>query len=323
MARYEVRPFDADALDDAGRILSERHRHQRRSIFALDRKFEMPATAREQVAALLEKPGASGSIVAMHGRAIAFVLGTRRADSVWGPNVWIEDAGSGGTDVEALREAYAAAAGPWVEEGRTRHYAVVPATDTQALEAWFSLSFGKQQVHALREPVWREFEPALAVGLTVRRATHDDFPALAEVDVSLPTHQTGTAVFSMLTVPTVDEALADLEQDFDDPAYATFVAEYEGKVIGAAIGCSLELSPGHTPIMRPRSCGFLGFASVLPEGRGLGAGRALGETVMCWSRDEGYEWMATDWRSTNLEANRAWTALGFKPSFQRLHRSIT
>jgi len=44
--------------------------------------------------------------------------------------------------------------------------------------------------------------------------------------------------------------------------------------------------------------------------------------VMCWSRDEGYEWVATDWRSTNLLANRNWTALGFKPSFHRLHRAI-
>ncbi len=322
MARYEVRPFTAEALDDAGRILSERHRHQRRSIFALDRKYETAATAREQVAALFDKSSSSGAIVAMHGRAIAYVLGTRRPESVWGPNVWVEDAGSGGTDVEAIREAYAAAAAQWVEDGRTSHYVVVPATDTQALEAWFSLSFGKQQVHALREPVWREFEPALSPGLSVRRATRDDFPALAEIDVSLPQHQAGTAVFTTLPVPTVEEALADLESDFDDPAYATFVAVHDGRVVGAAIGCSLDLSPGHTGLMRPRSCGFLGFASVLPEARGLGAGRALGETIMCWSRDEGYEWVATDWRSTNLAAARTWTALGFKPSFHRLHRAI-
>src|SRR6187551_2184750 len=98
MARYEVRPLSASDLDDAGRILSERHRHQRRGIFALDRKYETPATAREQVAALFDKPSASGAIVALHGRATAFVLGARRAESVWGPNVWIEDAGSGGTD---------------------------------------------------------------------------------------------------------------------------------------------------------------------------------------------------------------------------------
>ena len=146
--------------------------------------------------------------------------------------------------------------------------------------------------------------------------------SLAELDVLLPRHSAGSPVFSRLAIPTVEEALKDLESDFDDPKYATFVAEHDGKVIGAAIGCSLEVSGGHTPMMRPRSCGFLGFASVAVAGRGLGAGRALGETVMCWSRDEGYEWMATDWRSTNLQAARTWTALGFKPSFQRLHRAI-
>ena len=42
-------------------------------------------------------------------------------------------------------------------------------------------------------------------------------------------HQAGTAVFSTLPVPTVEEALADLESDFDDPAYATFVAVHDGR----------------------------------------------------------------------------------------------
>lgn len=322
MARYEVRPFSAEDLGEATRLLTERHRQQRRTIFALDRKYEEAAAAREQVAALLERNAASGAIALVQGRASAFVLGTRRPDSIWGPNVWIEDAGSGGTDAEAIREAYAASAGQWVDEGRTSHFVVVPATEPRVLEAWFSLGFGKQQVHAVREPVWREFVPTLAEGLTVRRATRADLPSLAELDVALPRHQTGSAVFSRLPVPTVEEALADIETDFDNPSYATFVAEFEGRVVGAAIGCSLELSPGHTALMRPRSAGFLGFAAVLPTARGLGVGRALGETVVAWSRDEGYEWVATDWRSTNVQANRSWLALGFKPTFHRLHRAI-
>jgi len=322
MTRYEVRPFGADDLHEATRLLTERHRQQRRTIFALDRKYEEAAAVREQVTALLERSAASGAIALVQGRASAFVLGTRRPDSIWGPNVWIEDAGSAGTDAEALREAYAASAGRWVEEGRTSHFVVVPATEPRVLEAWFSLGFGKQQVHAVREPVWREFVPALAEGLTVRRAARADLPSLAELDVALPRHQTGSAVFSRLPVPTVEEALADIEADFDNPNYATFVAEFEGRVVGAAIGCSLDLSPGHTALMRPRSAGFLGFAAVLPTARGLGVGRALGETVVAWSRDEGYEWVATDWRSTNVQANRSWLALGFKPTFHRLHRAI-
>ena len=100
MARYEVRPFKADALDEAGRLLSERHRHQRRSVFALDRRYEDAPTAREQVEKLFKKKGSSGALVSLHGRGVAYVLGTPRADATWGPNVWIEDAGSAGTDIE-------------------------------------------------------------------------------------------------------------------------------------------------------------------------------------------------------------------------------
>ncbi|MGI8929292.1 MAG: GNAT family N-acetyltransferase [Candidatus Limnocylindrales bacterium] len=322
MVRYEVHAFSADDIDEATRLLTERHRHQRRAIFALDRKYEEAAAAREQLSALLGRSSASGAIAFVQGRASAFVLGGRRPDSTWGPNIWIEDAGSAGTDAEAIREAYAAAAGQWVDEGRTSHFVVVPATEPRVLEAWFSLGFGKQQVHAVREPVWREFVPALGEGVTIRRATRDDIPSLAELDVVLPQHQTGTAVFSRLPIPTVEEALADIEADFDNPSYATFVAEHAGRIVGAAIGCSLELSPGHTPLMRPRSAGFLGFAAVRPSARGLGVGRALGETIIAWSRDEGYEWVATDWRSTNVQANRSWLALGFRPTFYRLHRVI-
>lgn len=322
MTRYEVRAFGADDIDEATRLLTERHRQQRRTIFALDRKYEEAAAAREQVAALLAQDSASGAMVTVLGRAVAYVLGTRRPDSTWGPNAWIEAAGTAGTDAEAIREAYAASARRWVEEGRTSHFVVVPATEPRAIEAWFSLGFGKQHIHALREPVWREFQPTLKEGIMVRRAERSDIPVLAELDRALPQHQQESPVFSRLPPLTIEQVRADIEADFDDPKYATFVAEHEGHVIGAAVACSLDLSPGNTPIMRPRSAGFLGFAAVVPEARGLGAGRALGETVMAWTRDEGYEWVAVDWRSTNLLANRSWTALGFKPTFHRLHRAI-
>ena len=44
--------------------------------------------------------------------------------------------------------------------------------------------------------------------------------------------------------------------------------------------------------------------------------------VLAWAREAGYTSVATDWRSTNLEADGAWRALGFRPTFRRLHRLI-
>ena len=75
-------------------------------------------------------------------------------------------------------------------------------------------------------------------------------------------------------------------------------------------------------MMKPVSAALLGYAATLPDARGLGAAHALTEAYMAWARDEGYEWLVTDWRSTNLEANRTWRAMGFRPHFYRLHRAI-
>jgi GNAT superfamily N-acetyltransferase len=198
----------------------------------------------------------------------------------------------------------------------------VPADDQGLIDGWFSMSFGLQQVHALRDPVGSEFVASIPVGVTVRPAERSDIPALAELELVLPRHTAVAPIFSILPVPKLEATLDELEEDFGDPRFTTLVAEHDGRVIASATACSLELSGTHTPMLRPVSCGFLGYAAVLPDARGRGAGRALGEAVLAWSRDEGYEWVATDWRSTNVEANRTWRAMGFKPSFLRVHRTL-
>ena len=159
-------------------------------------------------------------------------------------------------------------------------------------------------------------------GLTLRLAERRDIPAMGRIDVSLPEHQARSPVFSMQTPPTVEASVADIEADFDDPAFTTFVVEHDGAVVGFAVGCGIEQSSEHRGIVRPDRAGFLGFAAVLPEARGLGAGRVLGEAVLAWSRDAGYPTVVTDWRETNLLSSRAWPRLGFRPTFRRLFRAI-
>ena len=61
---------------------------------------------------------------------------------------------------------------------------------------------------------------------------------------------------------------------------------------------------------------------MLPEARGLGAGRALGEAVSAWAADEGYPSIVTDWRETNLLSSRAWRGLGYRDTFTRVHRLV-
>ena len=62
---------------------------------------------------------------------------------------------------------------------------------------------------------------------------------------------------------------------------------------------------------------------MLPEARGLGAGRAVAEAVIDRARtDPSYDVVVTDWREPNLTSSRAWRALGFRDSFWRLHRLV-
>jgi GNAT superfamily N-acetyltransferase len=235
--------------------------------------------------------------------------------------VWVEPAGHAVQAAEDVRDLYGAAAARWVEEGRTSHYAVAPAGDGALIDAWFRLGFGQQHVYALRE------SPATPITelpgtIEIRRPTRDEIPVLAELELALPAHQHASPVFSPIGPPPLEEAISELEEDFDDPKWATFVAVVDGRVVGSAIGCSLDVSSMHKGIVKPDHAGFLGFAAVLPEARGAGVGRALGTTVLDWAAAEGYPVVVTDWRATNLLSSRTWPRLGYRPTFLRLFRAI-
>ena len=312
-------PFAEEHLDGAAVLLAARHAAGRRVEPALDPRYEEPDAARAEIAALLGRDESSGVVALRDGDVAGYLLGVP-LDPMWGPNMWVESAGHAVTTPELVRDLYAAAAARWVEEGRTSHYAVVPATGPELVDAWFRLGFGHQHVHAIREPL--DEAPVPPEGIVVRRARREDLDALARAELSLAEHQLLSPVFSQAAPPAFEEARAEWDEDFDDPTYTTFVAEQNGTVLGSAIGCAIEVSSLHRSLALPRGAGFLGFAAVLPEHRGLGAGRVLGETVLAWAKEAGYPAVVTDWRMTNLLSSRTWPRLGFRPTFYRLFRAI-
>jgi len=319
----ELDPFAAEHLDDAAQLLSHRHRAQRRVEPGLASQYEDAAVCRAAIASLLDTDGASGAVAFRGGSMVGYLLGAPRG-ALWGPNAWVEGAGHAiaGDEPELIRDLYGFAAARWVAAGIVSHYAVVPATDPAAVDAWFRVGFGQQHVHAIREVPAPGDVFEVPPHLRVRRAERRDIPTLGRLELVLPEHQLLSPVFSGQQLPTLEDATNELEDAFDDPRFTTFVAEHNGLVIGSAVGCSIEESSEHRGIVRPERAGFLGFAAVLPEARGLGAGRALGEAVLAWSRDAGYRTIVTDWRETNLLSSRTWPRLGFRPTFRRLFRAI-
>jgi GNAT superfamily N-acetyltransferase len=321
MPRLEIHSFQPGHLDDAARLLADRHRTQRTVEPSLPAAYEALDVARAAVEELLAPEG-SGSLATRGGAAVGFLLGTPRADTSWGPNVWVEGAGHAVERAEDVRDLYARAAARWVEEGHTSHYCVVPASDPALIDAWFRLGFGQQHVHAVREAPAQQLTK-LPEGVEIRRPTRDDIDALTELELELPAHQGQSPVFSPLRPPPFEEARSEWDEDFDNPVFTTFVAVSGGRVVGSAVGCPISASGMHKGILCPDDAGFLGFAAVLPEARGAGIGTALGTTVLDWAAAEGYGVVVTDWRATNLLSSRTWPKLGWRPTFYRLHRAIT
>jgi GNAT superfamily N-acetyltransferase len=317
-----IRAFEPADLDAAGALLADRHRRHRQAEPLLDPAYETVAAARAEIEKLLADATASAWVAIRDDHLDGYLVSTAKSDATWGGNVWIEPAGHAATDGATIRALYRVAADAWAAQQRFNHHVLVPASDAMLVDAWFSLDFGQQHLHAVREVPAPDFGVVPSSELVIRRAARDDIPVLAELELVLPRHMAGAPVFSTLAIQPVEEIVAELDADFDNPKYTWLVAEHEGTVVGDAIGLSLEHSPGNSSLIRPASAGFLGYAAVLPEARGLGVGKALGQAIMAWSRDAGYGAVATDWRSANIEADRSWRGLGFRPTFRRLHRFI-
>ncbi len=318
-----IRPDDLPAL---ARALAERHRTHRAAQPLLDERWTDPAAVEPVLAELLGRAGASGAMVrdgdGVGDEVMAFVLGAPRPSPVWGPNVWIEVGGHAARDPEALREAYAEAAPHWVVEGWTAHYAVVPAHDPAIIDAWFRLGFGQQQVHAVRPTPDPGTLAPVPEGVRLRRAERSDVRDLAELELLLPAHQALAPTFSAGEVPSLDETVAEWEEDIDSEQYASWVVDLDGRIMGSVVACSLSVSREHVGLAAPPGAGYLGVVVVRPEARGRGLGRVLGEQAFRWAAEQGYTCVVTDWRATNLQSSRAWTGLGFVPTFLRLHRHL-
>jgi GNAT superfamily N-acetyltransferase len=288
----------------------------------LDPSFETVEGARGAIETALTADLAAGVLARRGDEIVGFMIGQQKDPALWGPNAWVESAGHAATEPAIVRDLYAVLAEQWVAEGRTSHSILVPASDTDLVGAWFSLSFGQQHVHAVRDVPDAAFGVVPTSELIIRRATREDLEPVAQLELVLPEHLHRAPVFSKIAIDPIEAVRAEVDADLDDPKYTFFVAEHEGAVVGSGISCALSVSSGHKGLNAPPGAALLAYAAVFPEARGLGAGRALGETILAWARDAGYPSIATDWRSTNIEADRAWRGLGFRPTFLRLHRLI-
>ncbi len=135
--------------------------------------------------------------------------------------------------------------------------------------------------------------------ITIRTATDADWPQLWPI-VEPVVREGETYVYP-----------PDLTSDearrlwMEAPPGRTVVAEGDGRLLGTA-----KMGPN-----RPGHGDHVGTASfmVSPAARGLGVGRALGEHVVAWHREQGYRGIQFNAVvESNTAAVRLWRSLGFE-----------
>jgi ribosomal protein S18 acetylase RimI-like enzyme len=321
VSRLEIVQFADDHLEEAGRLLADRHRRHRESEPLLAARFEDPHEATREVSAVWDRADSSGAAALRDGRLAGYLIGAARETEIWGDNVWVEAAAHAAEDPEDARDLYASAASTWVEGGATRHYVIVPATDRKLVDAWFRLGFGQQQAHGVLE-VPSDVEPRVPERFEIRAPREEDVEALIAVDMALPTHQRSSPVFSGVRLPSDDEIRSEWHSTLAGTEETVLIGLHDGRPVAVWSFSRANSSAHYNGLMEPERAAYLAFASTLPESRGSGIGVALTDAVLAAAAEQGYSTMVTDWRVTNLLASRFWPQRGFRHAFLRLYRSI-
>jgi ribosomal protein S18 acetylase RimI-like enzyme len=324
MASLAIRPFADPMLDDAAALLAERHGQQRAHEPSLPTRFAELDGARAAVLAAWQEPDAAGVVALRDGQLVGFLIGAPQIASVWGRTAWVRLGGhavapSEGADL--YRDLYAALAPRWLARGCFTHYALMPSSDRAALEAWFALSFGQQQAHAIRElPAPELGRPQRDHAIEIRRAGPDDLEALLAVAGVVAFHQERSPIFGVTLPEHRAEWRADFTELLADPNAAIWIAVRDGVVLGFELFQPEE--PNDAALFVPERCCELVLAGTRMEQRGRGIAQALTAHGLAQAHAAGYTHCVTDWRTTNLLASRFWPQQGFRPVAYRLTRTI-
>jgi GNAT superfamily N-acetyltransferase len=309
VSRIDIVPFSDEHLDGAAALLAARHARHRASEPLLPEIENFLA----QVERDWSGDDASGAAAIVDGELSGYVIGRRRDDQL-GPHLWIDLAGHAARDAEVVRDLYAAAAGPWVEAGLTRHFVFAPLLN-DLVAPWFRLGFGASAALAVRET---GPDQPVDAGVAIRPGSAGDLEASARYDRLIWENNALSPSFSGLEIPSEREFVDDWRGTWDEPEFTHFVAERDGLPVGHAL---LYRRPAGD-LRVPESSIDLANVATEPDVRGSGVGRALTAHALAWAHENGYATMITDWRMTNLLASRFWPRRGFRKTFLRLYRSI-
>ncbi len=142
----------------------------------------------------------------------------------------------------------------------------------------------------------------------IERATTKDIEGIAQTYVDSARHHRDLDP-ELYQVPTIEDVVRDLAQNWDGPDQATFLALVEGTVVGS-VGIRLVRPRTEAGMVKPRVVADVGI-TIFGLYRRQGIGRRLMEVAEQWGRSQGAEAMTLDCHTGNSAAISFYQSLGY------------
>ncbi len=215
--------------------------------------------------------------------------------------------------IDDLTKLVQDASSRWRELGVRQHF-VWCLDEPERLKHWVDMGFSAFSTRATLE-LSRVKAPEHRDEFVVRRAEREDLATAYDLDEQLDRAQ--GELPEQRTASQRDALRRELRDSLTDPDNNHFVLEVGGRVVAQCL--TFEAPPRRGSF--PRTI-FLSEVAVHHAYRRRGLARHLIDHALTHARHDGFEYCETQWRSSNDEAVRFWTAYGFTETYARLRRSV-
>jgi GNAT superfamily N-acetyltransferase len=201
---------------------------------------------------------------------------------------------------------------PAVAAVRFTHTIAINSCDHTAMETWFELGFGVDQVKGVQALPARASDAARSTASLVREAQIGDLEALVERAREITRFHAESPMFR--------PALSDHEFVRDELTRAMASDHHKVVVAEADDGITGFLQVNPDP--RFADTATIGIAGVARSDRHRGVGTAIVNYTLGWAGRSGFRFCAVEWTSSNLTSDRFWRNRGFQPLQYKLTRRI-
>lgn len=316
-----MRRFEIDDIDNASQLLSKRHSGERTAFPSLKAKYEDTNATKKIINKLINEKNCIGVCAYKDSSMIGYIISHVKTDGVFGRCAWVKYEGMAideNEDSELYRKMYAYIANLWLEAGCLTHYVLVPAGNSNVVNAWLRLGFAYQQVHGIANA--ERNEVIVPDGITIKTASENDENDLKSISNLIISYQAKSPTFAAglpEDVSDIKKGYAGLGSDED----ATVLLAYDKqKILG--FQCGFNEEDDDLSMMVPKNSYEIAVGATVGDSQGLGIGTLLVKMLINKAIDAGVENIYTDWRIANLKSSLFWPNRGFKDVAYRMVRHI-